>query len=378
MRLTPIVALAIAIGCGRASIPSPAAQDAALPQCTYEIVRPDMSAAAAQFRAWLQPHAEQLFGGGDAANGDVFIADVNNDGSNEFVFTRHEGSGSYLDAMIFRRDGHAWSQVEHTPLEDRLTGEHEYSGALMNEPQLMARLCGKTILNFMGGSEPNYYPDSVIWEGAAARPVCSAAWLTHHRAAAADLVKRNMLDEARVLLDGVRRCGAATPSDLREINDDLARIVAVAATASGAAYDFSWLLDEVKRNPDQQLVLDPRFGEMLVAVMPDVQIDGESLRGALKKSVWLPGDSRVIDNRYAVIAGCEPHNCGNRGFVWIDAREKRAIAMTGGVLASKTTSASSIPAVFWKQVQDAVGIWTIEKTVDFIGADGKTAAVAVP
>jgi hypothetical protein len=376
---TPIFALAIAaFGCGHAATaPLPAAASSAQ-QCGYEIVQPDASAAAKDFRAWLQPRAEKLFGDDDVSSGDVFVADLNNDGSNEFVFARHEGSGSYLAAWIFRRDAAGWSQVEGSPIDERLSGEHEYSGPLMKAPQLIARLCGKTIVNFMGGSEPNYYPESVMWEGSTAHAVCTAPWLMHHRAAAADLVKLNMLDEARVLLEGVKSCSGASPLDLRDINDDLSRITARTANASAVAYDFSWLITEVKKDPDQQLVLDPRFGDMLVAVIPDAQIDGESLRGALKKSVWVPGNSRVLDDRYVVIAGCEPHNCGNRGFVWIDTKERRAIAMTGGVLASKTTSASNIPSVFWKHVEGVVGAWTGDKTVDFIGADGKTASVAVP
>ncbi|MEP6783392.1 MAG: hypothetical protein ABI983_06960, partial [Acidobacteriota bacterium] len=59
-----------------------------------------------------------------------------------------------------------------------------------------------------------------------------------------------------------------------------------------------WLIAEAKQNPDQQFVLDPRFGAMLTTIVPDVQLEYESLRGALKKSVELPGDAKVIDDRY--------------------------------------------------------------------------------
>jgi len=245
----------------------------------------------------------------------------------------------------------------------------------MREPQLVARLCGRTIISLRGGSEPNYYPESFVWEGNTTRPVCNGPWLTRHRTAAADLVKRGMLDEARVLLNGVQQgCDTESPAEVRAIKDDLAQIARTTAAASAATYDFSWVMSEVKKNPEGQLVLDPRFGAMLVAIVPDAQLEGESFRGALKKSIWLPHDPKIIDGRYLVISGCEPHNCENRGLVWIDTEAKQGIAMSGGVLASKTTQPSMIPGVFWTHTLDAVGSW-MDEGIDFIGPDGKTTTV---
>ena len=71
-------------------------------------------------------------------------------------------------------------------------------------------------------------------------------------------------------------------------------------------------------------------------------------------------------------------NAADADFGCCDCRERRAVGVTAGVLASKTTTASSIPKLFWKQIENTVGAWTGEKAVDFIGADGKTAWVAVP
>jgi hypothetical protein len=375
MRSMPAVALAVmAASCGRSQPERPPTPS----QCVYEIVQPDTSQTADAFRAWLKPQADALFGRDEVVNGDVFMADLNNDGTGELLFAWHEGSGSYLNVLVYRRAGDTWSQVEPLPFEDRLQAAHEYSGPLMTEPQLVGRLCGKTIINLMGGIEPNYYPDSFIWEGNTTKPICSAPWLTRHRAAAADLVKRGMLDEARVLLSGVRKgCEKESAAEVRAIDEDGAGIARTTAAASAASYDFSWLMSEVKKNPDGQLVRDPRFGAMLVTIVPDAQLEQESLRGALKKSVWLPDDPKIIDDRYIVISGCEPHNCGNRGLVWIDIATKQAIAMTGGVLASKTTDPSKIPTAFWEQTLEAVGDWP-DEGIDFIGADGKTTAVKKP
>lgn len=380
MRLWLTLTAAIVAGaCGRQTAVSSPAPATAPPQCTYEIVHPDTTAASAAFLAWLKPQAEELFGDTSAfGSGKVFIADFNNDGTNEFLFALHEGSGSYLNAMVFRRDGEHFSIVEHPPFEDRLTGSHEYAGAFLTEPQLVVRLCGKTIINFSAGTEPNYYPDGVMWEGTAARRVCSGPWLAHHRSVAADLLERGMFDEARVLLAGVRSgCEAESPGDVRAITDDLERIAQATANASASTYDFSWLVTEIKTNPDSQLVRDQRFSAMLVAIVPDAQLEHESLRGALKKSLWLPDDARLIDDRYVVIAGCEPHNCPNRGFVWIDTGAKQAIAMTGGVLASRTIPAPNIPAMFWRHTVELLHP-AADETIDFVGADGKTVKVKVP
>ena len=116
---------------------------------------------------------------------------------------------------------------------------------------------------------------------------------------------------------------------------------------------------------------------MLVRIVPDARLEHISLRGALKTSVWLPGELKVIDDRYVMIGGCEPHNCGNRGFVWIDSVAKQGIAMTAGVLASKTTSASEIPPLFWEHTNDASDPWH-DGTIEFIDAAGRRTKVAVP
>ena len=381
MRFLFSIAIAlVAAGCERSATVAPSPSNTSAQQCTYDVVAPDTSSTATEFRSWLKPQAGDLFGDpDDVDNGDVFVADLDNDGSDDILFARHEGSGSYLNAMVFRRVAGKWSLVEHPPFEEQLTGTHEYAGPLMNAPQLVVRLCGKTIVSFAGGTEPNYYPISVMWEGSAARPVCSEPWLSHHHAAAAGLEKRGMLDEALVLLNGIRSgCEKESPAAIGAINDSISRLAARTAAASSAAYDFSWLIDTVKTRPDQQLVLDPRFTAMLITIVPDAQLDGESLRGALKKSVWLPDDPTIIEDRYIVIAGCEPHNCGNRGFVWIDTVAKHGIAMTGGVLASRTINPENIPPVFWRHTKELLGQSTANRKLDFIDGRGTRRTVAAP
>jgi hypothetical protein len=380
MRQTLAAMLVVAlIACGRSQTP-PAVPTAAPPDCAYEIIQPDASAKADAFRAWLKANTDEIFERTRPdfpEAGAVFIANLDNDGADEFLFAWHEGSGNFLSGLVFRAAADQWSLVDHSPFEDQqLT--REYAGPLLSETQLVARLCGKTIINFSAGIEPNYYPASLMWQGRRITPVCSAPWLTHHQRAANELEKKGMLDEARVLLDGVQQgCESESPTEVRAIRADLARINAATAHADPAAYDFSWVIDEVKRDPDGQLVRDPRFSGMLVSLVPDATLEHQSLRGALKKSVWLPDAARFIDGRYLVISGCEPHNCGNRGLLWIDTVTRHAIAVTDGTMASRSTDPSKIPELFWKHALDVFGGFA-DETVEYIGPSGSRVRVKVP
>jgi hypothetical protein len=147
-----------------------------------------------------------------------------------------------------------------------------------------------------------------------------------------------------------------------------------AARRAAPDYDYSWLRDELLRDPDQQIVLDARFDGVLSAIVPEAKIGAQSLRDALKRSVWLPQPAEFLaGNRYLVYSGCEPHNCENRGTIWIDFQSKKSVVSTGGVLASMTVAPSEIPAEFWEHVHLGSGF-----DMDYIGAGGKTTRIRVP
>jgi hypothetical protein len=371
-RVLAATCLVAITACGRSPAPPPST---ASPQdCAYEIVQPDTSDKAAAFRAWLKANTKEIFerSAEDFPEyGDVYIANLDNQGADEFLFAWEEGSGSYLSGMVFRPAADKWSLVDHSPFDDQDL-DHRYGR------ELVSRLCGTTILNFSGGIEPGYYPRSRVWQGTQITRVCSAPWLTHHQRAANELEKAAMLDEARVLLDGVQQgCESESPAAVAAIRADLARIATATANARSDAYDFSWVINAVKNDPDQQLVLDPRFSAMLVALLPDGRLEHRSLRGALKISIWLPDPARLIDGRYLVINGCEPHNCPNKGLLWIDTVTKQAIGVTEGTLASRAIEPSNIPPVFWTHALDVFGGWA-DETVDYIGPSGKTVKVTVP
>jgi hypothetical protein len=390
--------------------------------CTYEVVRPEEGERGNAFRAWLKAHAQAL---GDSAylmdenaghSLEVLIADIDNDGADEYVLASWEGSGHYLSLWVFRRTGKEWAAVTPTPLEAPLAGAREYRGPRMDESHLLARFCGKTYVNLMGGQVPNYFPESYLWEHGASHPACDTPWLEHQRHEFQGLFDLGFYDEAHLLLDGVQgRCAsvadgetwlwmqsdlALTAYRMKTYGDCLEHVTAarestdfaggsaavkkaIAANASfcrtartkgvrdDPAYDFSWLPGV---GPRTQLVMDPRFDGLLSAVVPEARLgDGQPLRDSLKLGLWLAEPPALVDGRYLLIAGCEPHNCGNRGFLWVDTVARKAILSTEDTLASTTVDSAHIPEAFWKQAPVPPGT-----KLDYIGPDGGKTQVEIP
>lgn len=395
--------------------------------CTHEVIRPEKSVRTRAFLEWLKAHAEETLDqfafrleGPSVPNLDVYIADVDNDGADEYVFPLHEGSGGYLYLWVFRRAGTGWSLAKDVPFADRIEGAHDYSGPLMKESELLVRFCGRTFISFAGGDIPNYYPETYIWERGAWRLVCDTPWLEYQRRVFKGLFDDRRYDPAHVLLDGVQRLcqSAAAPDTWLWMQSDLALASyrmkafntclehvrsaenapafarapaslrkAVSTNAAlceagrknliagaGSRYDVAWLKAAVKRDPGVQLVLDRRFDGLLAAIVPDARLEnGQSLRSALKLSIWLPDPAQLIEGRYIVLRGCEPHNCENKGVIWLDTATRQAIGMTAGTLASTTTGASRIPWQFWQHVELPAGI-----TMDYVDRAGVKKEVTVP
>ncbi len=60
----------------------------------------------------------------------------------------------------------------------------------------------------------------------------------------------------------------------------------------------------------------------------------------------VPGSVLLEENRYVTINGCVPHDCGDRGMVWIDTAPAEKLllifAATGGISNGPTDTGSSI------------------------------------
>src|SRR5262249_31221502 len=149
-----------------------------------------------------------------------------------------------------------------------------------------------------------------------------------------------------------------------------------AKSGSTPTTDLRWLLD-VKTDPAEQVVLDARFNQVLSAIVPDAKVDGEALRDVLKQNLYLPDSIRVVDRRYVMLAGCRPHDCGSKGFAWIDTKDGKSLVAVNGVVASTTLWPEVIPIAAWEAMQDAIGL-PDGAPVTFVGRDGKRTQITSP
>jgi hypothetical protein len=366
--------------------------------CKVEQVRPEQGERRARFIGWLKTHRaksdwpeETDFEGPEPRidNYLLHIVDIDNDGRDEYVLSDVGGTANILAFSVFRPSGDGWTP-EETPFEP---GIREWAEVRPRGLQLFVRFCGKTYVNLLGGQGPNYFRDTQIWEGSEVRPVCDAPWLKEQRRYFQSLFDHKLYDEAYAFLAGARdSCKAAEDREtLLWMESDLAltgfkmgtydtclghvaaarkspgfasagkslrRALAANATLCGKAkakgpshdYDFSWLR-ELGHDPETPYALDPRFNGLLSAVAPDVRLeDGELFRDVLKLGVWVPEPTRWIDKRYVLLSGGEPHNPGNRGFIWIDMVTRRSIVGNTQVMGSKTFRFASVPHEFWDQL----------------------------
>ena len=367
-------------------------------------VRPIEGARRARFIAWLQTHRaqaegltdENLAGPEPLADIPLHIVDIDNDGKDEYVLSEAGGTLVMLALWVYRPAGEGWVP-EETPFEP---GQREWAVGWPKGEHLFVRFCGKTYVNFLGGQGPSYFRDTQIWEGHEVRPACDTLWLGEQRRYFKDLFDRRLYDEAYTFLAGVaascqpaagtretwlwmesdlaltafkiasydtclghlaaarKSPGFARAADSTDNADVAARggslrqalaaneALCRAAKAKGPRrdYEFSWLR-EPRRNE-----LDSRFNGLLSVVAPDFRLPGgELFRDVLKLGVW-DYDLKFFGKRYALLSGQEPHDPGNRGFIWIDMVTRQSIVGTTSVITSKYFKLSRVPPVFWQQL----------------------------
>jgi hypothetical protein len=398
---------------------APPAPAAAPPEaCHAEAVPPEKGPRRQAFLAWMAANAQAL---GEAAeapeSAELRIADVDNDGTDDYVLTRYQGSGGFLDLTVFRRAGDGFALVRESPLDDPIRGANDYFDPITRARQVLVRFCGRTYVTVLAGSGPNWSRLALAWQGGDVRPVCDAAWIGEQRAQFRRLYDAAHYDAAHGFLDGVEAtCGKALDAQTRLwIQSDLAlaayhmgtfadclehvaaaetspalesasaplrRAVATnaglcrSAKGTSAAVDLGWLL-ELERDPSRQVVLDPRFDRLLSAIVPDAKVEGEALRDLLKLNLYLPDPAQVSAHRYVVLSGCRPHDCENKGAAWIDTREKTSVVAVNGVVASTSFAATAIPAPAWRALSEVLGLPDGAEMM-FVGGDGRTSEVKAP
>lgn len=92
--------------------------------------------------------------------------------------------------------------------------------------------------------------------------------------------------------------------------------------------DTSWVRDFAspvsEKGRENQLNWDPRFRALLQSSLPQHQFFWRDhgrftlLPALVQTFIGVPGSVLLEHDRYVTIDGCVPHDCGDRGLVWID------------------------------------------------------------
>ena len=165
------------------------------------------------------------------------------------------------------------------------------------------------------------------------------------------------------------------------------------AAAIAASRDAAWtrafasatlsssVTDSVGREND--LNWDPRFKSLLKASFPQKQSiwfeQGKliSLPEMIQKFIGVPGEVLLDDSRYLTLDGCVPHDCDDRGMLWIDSGANPAVlifAGTGMISGSDSAEKShlwlySSEKLNWQQIP-APFLTSLHRWLATIGADG--------
>jgi hypothetical protein len=377
--------------------------------CHAEVIAPVTGPRREEFVRWAAAHVDDF-----EPHSQLRIADIDNDGVDEYVVTSSQGSGGYLGLDVFRPAGDGWRREENLPFGDELQLAHDYFDPITGQRQVLVRFCGKTYVTLLGGPAPNYSRDAWIWERGKAHPVCDAPWLAEQRREFQRLFDHQLYDEAHGFLAGLEAtCRAqAAPATWLWMESDLALAAYHAGTYaeclghiaaargstrfSGASEELRRALDTNERlcraappprldaawlvalaGKDVQFVLDRRFDALLSAIVPEATFEGQRLRDVLKQNIFLPGPVQFQEGRYLVVSGCRPHDCGDKGFIWIDLQANKAIVAVPGVIASKAYAAAAIPGEAWRALADIIP-FADDKPATFIDRNGRSETVAIP
>lgn len=308
----------------------------------------------------------------DERNG--YIVDINNDGVDEYVFLRFEGSGHYLDLQVWSKDGERVKLIQ-APRELRV--DHPYHNPLTRECELFVRAQGKV---YICGSESlmELVRSIYLWEKATCTVACDTFWIQQQRNLFNELYKHRRYNDAFSLLyDFETRhrnriapqkdlwlrndCALAVlrdgyPNKAREIlmhiqneptykhaasglvkavetNIKLAEAARAEERRGDKKYDCAWLLEYVGKSAADAMH-DERFMGLMSATVPDIEgpknYYGELWRDDVYRHFGVTSDDvTVVDGRYVSFSGWWPHSATNRGFLWCDVKNNVTVVAIG-------------------------------------------------
>jgi hypothetical protein len=120
----------------------------------------------------------------------IYIADINNDGTDEYVMTAYEGSGGYLVMWVFRKVGVGFELFANGPDAPPKPKDITYDGPwfvsdsinpLTSKNELFVRVCGKVYISFVGSGDSPFTREGYLWEKGATNAACDWNWIEYNR-----------------------------------------------------------------------------------------------------------------------------------------------------------------------------------------------------
>ncbi len=337
-----------------------------------------------------------------------YYADINNDGEKEYVFLEHQGSGGYLVIHVFTQCGKKISYLQDLIEHNEWHLVHEFINPLTRSSEFLVCAQGKTYICLNdSGSYQEGVRSVYLWENNSISFCCDSYWLDQQRTFFNELCTKERYSSAYAFLYGFQHkasghidpktellllkdcayaayknrwyCTGVTLLDKIQQHEAFATTTAafqqeVAQTRTDSSkaiedekkdvrrttYDYSWLLDVPN---DSSIMFDPRIDAFLSATLPDTETLHSLARDRhfqheVKQHLYL-SNLTIINNRYAIISGCWPHNCMAKGFIWCDTHNKISVAALAdtytnelSLVTSRTVTYPQLPQRFYADLRD--------------------------
>ena len=159
---------------------------------------------------------------------------------------------------------------------------------------------------------------------------------------------------------------------------------------SMAASQYDWLKNKESANA---VVMDRRFDSLLRNTAPSYRGDLGFGRGHVRLStefsdgigIPFPEEITIVENTYISLGGCQPHDCPNKSFLWVDSKEQKSIgAIVHSIfdgrfeenpsllVFSKQYQCNNLPEQFVKALNSWLGAANVQVLhFRFIGIEGK-------
>jgi len=290
----------------------------------------------------------------------IYIVDINNDGEDEYIFIGYRGSAGYLHPAIFSIVNNR-AILLNDPIGDYIPWA--YWNVLTQKDELFVKaqnkiyICGNPIQGALTR-------EIFLWENNSITEVCNKFWINQQRSLFQQLYNKGLFNDALSLLYNFEkkfRMKIDSKTDLWLRNDIalaaiktknykmaleileqiqkeskfnqtsknfkssvdfnlnrcLEKLEREKINGTKGEYDYSWLLTYTDTQPGS----DNRFEKVIHNTVPEIKVEDIS-QYEIKMRLWVSGEVKVTNNRFASFSGFWPHNAGAQALFWCDTKEK--------------------------------------------------------